>query len=145
MLLALSTAAATAQASVGLVQRERADLGAVVIAFGHGPGVEQLLGEKVLQSDPSLASARQGVTVIAEPQPGEVGRFIAGRIGRCVPDPVGLVMIPLLMRGELLASFEFGRQDRPFLIREVARMQEVIEALAERIVLMGWLDSDTRG
>jgi hypothetical protein len=142
MLLAVSTAAATAQADVGLLHRVHAELAAVVTTGGHGPGVEMLLGEKVLESDPSLAAARRGLTVLAEPQPGQVGRFILGRLARCIPTPRGAVMIPLLLRGELLANFEFGRHDRPFLVREVARMQEVIEALAERIVLMGWLDSE---
>ena len=142
MLLALSTAGAAAQADVGLVHQARKDLDAVVTTGGHGSGAEQLLGEQVLKDDPSLINAQKGLTVVAEPQPGEAGRFILGRVGRCLPNPRGAVMIPLLFRDELLATFEFGRQDRPFLIREVARMQEVIEALAERIVLMGWLDYD---
>lgn len=140
MLLAVSTAAATAQAEVGLLHRWRPDLDAVVTMGGHGPGVEHLLGEKVLDSDPSLAAARKGLTVIAEPQPGEVGRFILGRISRCIEQPRGALVIPLVLRGVLLASFEFGRRDRPFLLREAVRMQDVVEALVERIVVMGWLD-----
>lgn len=141
LLLALSTSVATAQADVGLLHQARPEFTSLVTVGGHGPGVELLLGEKMLEDDPSLAAARSGVPVIAEPEPGAVGRFVLGRLGRCVQSPRGVVMIPLLLRDRLLATFEFGRVDRPFLIREVARMQEVVEALAERIVLMGWADA----
>ena len=140
MLLAVSTAAATAQADMGLLHLTRPELDAVVVTGGHGPGVELLLGEKLFEHDPTLAAARQGLTVIAEPVPGEVGRYMLGRIARCIAKPRGAVMIPLVLRGELLALFEFGREGRPFSIREAARMQDVVEALAERIVVMGWLE-----
>jgi len=85
----------------------------------------------------SAGFARRGCTRPTL-QPGEVGRFILGRIARCIEQPRGALMIPLVMRGMLLASFEFGRRDRPFLLREAVRMQDVVEALAERIVVMGW-------
>jgi hypothetical protein len=140
-LLALSTAIATAQADVGLLHQSRPGLESLVTVGGHGPGVELLLGEKMLETDPSMLVARTGTTVIAEPEPGPVGRFVLGRLGRCVPTPRGAVMIPLILRDQLLATFEFGRIGRPFLIREVARMQDVVEALAERTVLMGWADN----
>lgn len=141
LLLALSTAVATAQAEIGLLHQTRPGFASLVTVGGHGPGVELLLGEKMLESDPSLAAAHSGVTVIAEPEPGPVGRFVLGRLARCIRGARGAVMIPLLLRDQLLATFEFGRSDRPFLIREVARMQEVVEALAERIVVMGWADT----
>ncbi len=140
MLLAVSTAVATAQADIGLLHLVRPELDAVIVTGGHGPGVELLLGEKLLDDDPSLAAARKGITVIAEPIPGEVGRYMLGRIARCIEKPRGAVMIPLLLEGQLLALFEFGRENRPFSIREAARMQDVVEALTERIVVMGWLD-----
>jgi hypothetical protein len=140
MLLAVSTAVATAQAEIGLVHQSRPEFAGLVTMGGHGPGVELLLGEKIAAADPSLAAARKGITVMPEPQPGEVGRYILGRVSRCIPHPRGVAMIPLCLYGELLATFEFGRQDRPFLVREVARMQDVVEALVERIVVMGWLE-----
>lgn len=141
LLLALSTAVASAQAEVGLLHQSRSGFRSPVTVGGHGPGVELLLGEKMLEDDPSLAVAHTGVTVIAEPEPGPVGRFVLGRLARCLRGPRGAVMIPLVLRHQLLATFEFGRTDRPFLIREVARMQEVVEALTERIVVMGWADN----
>lgn len=140
MLLCVSTAGATAQADVGLLHRARAEFESLVTMGGHGSGVELLLGEKLESDDPSVTAARQAVTVIAEPEPGPAGRFVLGRLARCIQQTHGAVMIPLVLRGELLAMFEFGRRDRAFFIREVARMEEVIEALAERIVLTGWLD-----
>ena len=47
-------------------------------------------------------------------------------------------MVPLLLYGELVAIFEIGRALRPFRAREVARAEDVIEALAARSVVMGW-------
>ena len=138
MLLALSTAVTATVSDLGLLHRVRKDLQATVTAGGHGAGSEGLLGEKLLDSDPTIAAAQKGITVIVEPQPGEVGRFVLSRAARCVSHPRGGVMIPLKLGGELLALFEFARCDRPFQVKEVARMQDVIEALAERIVVMGW-------
>jgi hypothetical protein len=138
MLLALSTAVTATVSDLGLVHRVRKDLQAAITAGGHGNGSERLLGEKLLDSDPTLAVAEKGITVIVEPQPGEVGRHVMGRAARCIPHPRGAVMIPLRLGGELLALFEFARGDRPFQVKEVARMQDVVEALAERIVVMGW-------
>ncbi len=140
MLLTLSTAAATARADVGLLHRARPDLGTLVTSGGHGPGVEHLLGEALRDGDASVGAAERGLTVIAEPQPGEVGRYLLGRLGRCLVRPRGAVMVPLVVSAQLLATFEFGRSDRPFLVREVARIEDVVEALAERALVMGWLD-----
>lgn len=138
MLLALSTSVSATNSDLGLLHRVRADLDAAITTGGHGSGSEQLLGEKLHDSDPTLHAADKGITVIVEPLPGEIGRFVLSRAARCIPHPRGAVMIPLMLRGELLSMFEFARSDRPYLVKEVARMQDVIEALAERIVLMGW-------
>jgi hypothetical protein len=138
MLLALSTAVTATTSDLGLLHRVRPDLEAAITTGGHGAGSERLLGEKLLDNDPTLQAAGKGVTVIVEPHPGEVGRFVLGRAARCVPHPRGAAMIPLMLRGQLLAIFEFARCDRPFQVKEVARIQDVIEALAERAVVMGW-------
>lgn len=138
MLLALSTSVSATTSDLGLLHRVRPDLEAAITTGGHGAGSEHLLGEKLLDSDPTLAAAGKGITVIVEPHPGEVGRFVLSRAARCMAHPRGAAMIPLMLRGDLLAIFEFARGDRPYQVKEVARMQDVIEALAERIVLMGW-------
>jgi hypothetical protein len=140
MLLALSTAVQAMGAEVGLVHRQRADLAAVITTFGHGAGTELLLGERLMDQDPTLAAARSGCTIMAEPTPGEAGRYMAGRIGRCIPAPRGLAMVPMSAHGALTAVFEAGRRLRPFNAREVSRMEDVISTLIERSVVMGWLD-----
>ena len=91
-------------------------------------------------TDPTLLAARSGRTVLSEPLPGDVSRYIIGRIERCLPDPVSVAMVPLLLYGELVAIFEIGRRSRPLRAHEVARIEDVVEALAERTVVMGWLD-----
>jgi hypothetical protein len=124
---------------VGLLHRVRNDLGCVVTSFAQGPGAEAMLGEKLHPQDPTLAAARGGHTVVAEPHFGEAGRYLAGRIGRCLPSPCGLAMVPLVLYGNLVAMIELGRAARLFRAREIARVEDVIEALAERIVVAGWL------
>jgi hypothetical protein len=138
MLLALSTSVSATMSDLGLVHRVRKDLDAAITVGGHGAGSEQLLGEKLLDGDPTLHAAGKGVTVIVEPHPGEIGRFVLSRAARCIPHPRGAVMIPMMLGGQLLCIFEFARSDRPYQVKEVARMQDVIEALAERVVVMGW-------
>ena len=99
-----------------------------------------MLGKRLATDDPVLAAAEAGHTVIAEPRFGDAGRYMVGRMSRCVPNPRGLAMVPLVLHGGLVALIELGRRYRPFRAREVARVEDVVEALAERIVVMGWLD-----
>jgi hypothetical protein len=140
LLLTVSTAVAAASADVGLVHRVRGDLNAAVTVGGHGPGTELLLGERLAREDPTLFAARSGRTVLSEPIPGDVARYMIGRIARCLPEPASVAMVPLLLYGELVAIFEIGRRNRPLRAHEVARVEDVVEALAERTVVMGWLD-----
>jgi hypothetical protein len=139
-LLALSTAVTASSAHLGLIHQVREDLGVTVTAFAHGPGAELLLGERLSAEDPSLLAAQAGATVLGEPRLGETGRYIAGRVARCIGTPRGVAMVPLRLHGRLLATFEVGRQLSPFKAREVARVEDVVVALAERIVVMGWLE-----
>ncbi|MGC4093425.1 MAG: hypothetical protein QM756_37125 [Polyangiaceae bacterium] len=138
LLLSLSTAATAASAEVGLVHRVRRDLGCVVVAGGHGSTTEHLLGERLSDDDPTLAAARAGHTVLGEPEFGENSRFLLGRLGRCLPLARGVAMVPLLLYGDLVAIFELGRMHAPFRAREIARVEDVVEALAGRSVVMGW-------
>ena len=75
---------------------------------------------------------------MGEPRLGDAGRHIAGRIGRSIPGPRGIAMVPLCLHGGLVAMLELGRLHRPFRACEVARVEDVVEALAERIVVAGW-------
>lgn len=138
LLLALPTALAASSGEVGLVHRARRDLGAVVTIGGHGAATEQLLGERLTDDDPTLVAARAGHTVLSEPAFGENSRFLLGRLGRCLSGIRGVAMVPLVLYGELVAVFELGRRDRPFKARELGRVEDVLEVLAGRAVVMGW-------
>lgn len=139
-LLALSTAVTAASAHVGFLHQVRADLGATVCAYAHGPDAEVLLGERLAANDPALLAAEAGNTVVGEPRLGEAGRYIAGRLARCLPGPRGVAMVPLRHNGRLVAMLELGRAARPFRAREIARVEDVVDAVQERIVVAGWLD-----
>lgn len=138
MLLALSTAVTASGAHVGFLHIPRVDLGATVTSFAHGPDAEVLLGERLAANDPALLAAQAGHTVMGEPRLGEAGRYIAGRMTRCLPGPRGVAMVPVMVEGRLSAMIEVGRASRPFRATELARIEEVAEALAERIVALGW-------
>jgi len=140
LLLTVVTAVTAAAADFGLVHRIRADIGAAITVGGHGPSTELLLGERLTADDPTLTAARGGHSVLTEPQCGEVGRHLLGRMTRCSSEIKSVAMVPLLVYGELVALFEVGRKSRPFRAREIGRVEDVIEALAERSVVMGWAE-----
>lgn len=136
--LALSTAVTAAGAHIGFLHLVRPDLGAVVVAFAHGPDSEVLLGERLAANDPALIAAQAGHTVMGEPRLGEAGRYIAGRMARCLPGPRGVAMIPVMVGGHMAAMVEVGRASRPFRANEISRVEDVAESLAARIDSMGW-------
>jgi hypothetical protein len=139
LLLALSTAIAAAKADLGLLHRHRKELGAVVTTYAQGPHAETLLGTRLSPEDPSLLAARAGRTVIGEPLLGHAGRYIAGRLTPCLGALRGVAMVPVVVFGDLLAFIEIGRAAAPFRAREIARIEDVVEALTARIVVQGWL------
>ncbi len=138
LLLALSTAIAAAKADAGILHRDRPELGAVVTTYAQGPNAETLLGDRIPDDDPSLVAARAGRTVLGEPQLGEAGRYIAGRLAPCLGSARGVAMVPVIVFGELMAIIEVGRGSTPFRAREIARIEDVVEALTGRIVVQGW-------
>lgn len=139
LLLTLSTAVTASASEIGLLHRVRNELGITVTAFTHGPNTECLLGERLPTADPTLSAAQSGSTILGEPVLGEAGRYIAGRVQRCLPEARGLAMVPLRILGELVGTIEIGRRFRPFRAREIARVEDVADVLAERAVVMGWL------
>lgn len=138
LLLTLSTAVAAAKADVGLLHRPRPELGAVVTSYAHGPHAESLLGARLAEDDPSLLAARTGHTILGEPQPGDAGRYIAGRLAPCLGTVRGIAMIPIIVFDDLVAMLELGRAVSAFRAREIGRVEDVIEAVVGRIVVQGW-------
>jgi hypothetical protein len=139
LLLSLSTAMAAAKSDAGLLHRARPELGAVVTSYVHGPGTEALLGARLAADDPSLAAAVSGRTILGEPQLGDAGRYIAGRFAPSLGAVRGVAMVPVVVFGELVALIELGRVQAPFRAREIARVEDVVEALSARIVVEGWI------
>jgi hypothetical protein len=133
MLLALSTAVTAAGAHIGFLHLVRPDLGATVCSFAHGPDAEVLLGERLAPNDAALLAAQAGHTIMGEPRLGEAGRYIAGRMARCLPGPRGVAMVPVMADGHMRAMIEVGRASRPFRASEIARVEEVGETLSRRI------------
>jgi GYF domain 2 len=139
LLLTLSTAVAASKADAGVLHRARPELGAMVTTYAHGPSAETLLGARLDAEDPSLLAAMSGRTILGEPQLGDAGRYIAGRLTPCLGTVRSVAMVPIAVFGELLAVVELGRAVTPFRAREIARVEDVVEALCARIVVEGWL------
>jgi hypothetical protein len=136
LLLALSTATATASAPAGLIIRVDASRSQV---FGtQGRNTERLLGQSIGDGDASLSAAQRGAIVMGEATLGEAETCIAERLMPGAAPPQGVAMVPLLVDGELVAAVEMAHTTRPFRAREVARVEDVMEALASRAVVMGW-------
>jgi hypothetical protein len=87
-----------------------------------------------------LAAAESGHTLLSEPVPGEAGRHVLGRIARCLPNVCSFAMVPISLHGKLHGMLELGREWRPFRARDVARVEDVVDALAERVLYMGWIE-----
>jgi len=142
LLLTLSTAVSAAKADVGLLHRPRPELGAVVTSYAHGVHAEALLGDRLGADDPALLAAKNGYTILGEPQPGDAGRYIAGRLTPCLGTVRGIAMVPVIVFDDLVAMLELGRSLSAFRAREIGRVEDVVEALVGRIVVQGWTVED---
>jgi hypothetical protein len=140
LLLMLSTAVTAASAQVGILHQWRDELGTAVTTFAHGPGAELLLGERLAEQDAALSAAKGGFTIMSEPHAGDAARYVLGRLVRCLPSVCTASMVPFTLHGRLLGMLEIGREWRPFRAREIARVEDIVDALAERALYMGWAD-----
>ncbi len=140
LLLTLSTAVAAAAAHVGLLHRYKEDLGTAVTECAQGAGMERLLGVRLPMTDPTLAAAQSGNTILGEPILGEAGRTIAARFNLAGSAPIGVAMVPIRLFDKLLATLEVGQISRAFTAREISRVEDVADVLAERLVVNGWFE-----
>jgi hypothetical protein len=138
LMLALSTATATATAQSGLLIGMGSKGPLVFCTLGDG--CERLLGRPLGLDDPSLLAAERGVVMVGEPETGDATSVIAERLAGVGSPPRGVAMVPLVVDGSLVAAVELARTWRPFRACEIARVEEVLEALAARAVVMGWLE-----
>lgn len=140
LLLTLSTAVAAASAHMGAIHRYQSGVRMAVATFVQGNGVEALLGLRLPASDPSLIAAHSGTTVIGEPNLGDAGRHIAGRFLQAGCAPVGVAMVPIRLFDNLVALIELAQLSRAFTAREISRVEDVADVLAERLVVNGWFE-----
>jgi hypothetical protein len=131
----LAAAVARCQADAALVHGALAE-GATVVC-SHGPRMFELLGDKLHGTDPVLIAARRGVVLFAEPMPGIGGRATKTRLSRLGARVEAAFMVPVLVDGRLLALIELGRL-KPFCGRDVAGVEEIVDALVAKIQRSGW-------
>ena len=140
LLLTLSTAVAAASAHVGLLHRYNDETRTAVTACAQGSGVERLLGVRLPVADPTLNAAQVGCTIVGEPILGEAGRHIAARFILAGSAPIGVAMVPIRLFDKLLALIEVGQITRAFTAREISRVEDVADVLAERLLVNGWFE-----
>jgi len=140
LLLTLSTAVAAASAHVGMLHRYSEEYRTAVTACVQGSGVERLLGIRLASSDPTLKAAQAGSTIVGEPILGETGRYIAARFILAGCAPAGVAMVPIRLFDKLVAFIEVGQLTRTFTAREISRVEDVADVLAERLVVNGWFE-----
>ena len=139
-LLTLSTAVAAASAHLGFLHRYTEDTEIAVTACAQGSGLERMLGARMAGADLSLAAALSGNTVLGEPILGETGRHIAARFSLSGTAPAGVAMVPVRLFDRLLGFIEIGQFARAFTAKEVSRVEDVADVLAEQLVVNGWFE-----
>jgi hypothetical protein len=140
LLLTLSTAVAAVSAHAGLIHRYNDNLKTAFTACAQGPGLERLLGMRLATTDPTLSAAQSGTTIMSEPIFGQSAQQIAARFMLAGLMPVGVAMVPIRLFDRLLAFVEVGQISRAFTAREIARIEDVADILAERLVINGWFE-----
>lgn len=140
LLLTLSTAVLAASAHAGTVYQYQHDRCVATTACVQGIGTERLLGLMLHASDPVIVAALSGITVLGEPVLGEIGNQIADRFAIAGSTPVGVAMVPIRLFDKLIASIEIAQMERTFRAKEVSRVEEIADVLAERLVVNGWFE-----
>ena len=135
LLLLLAAAVQRAGAEAAILYEVR-DEGPVVVC-AHGPDMFDALGEEVRFLDPDVLAAAGGAAVVAEPTPGPAGKAIIERMARLGVAAEGAFMMPIRPRGRLLAMLELGRPTA-FRAREIADVEELVEALIAKIITEEW-------
>ncbi|MCB9590613.1 MAG: hypothetical protein H6718_34720 [Polyangiaceae bacterium] len=139
LMLCVTTAMTAASADIALLLRATPS-GHLRVESTSGGGSELLLGETLSPSDAAAAAVRSGRSLIAEARDGAVARSVSARLERAAGQVTSVASLPIFLLGEPFAALELGRVFGGFRARDVARAEDVTEALIARIVVDGWVD-----
>jgi hypothetical protein len=130
LLLLLNAAVMRSHADAALVHEVRND-GAVVL-YAHGPFARDMIGARTSLLDPALAAAAEGASMMAEPAPGPAGQALLGRMLQLGVACEGACLVPVRMRGRLVAVLELGRKAPRLRGSEMGAVEALAEALASK-------------
>ncbi len=139
LMLCVTTAMTAASADVALLLQATPS-GQLRVESTSGGGSELLLGETLAPSDAASASVRAGRTLIAEARDGAAARSVSARLERAAGHVSSVASLPIFLLGEPFAALELGRVFGGFRARDIARAEDVTEALVARVVVDGWVD-----
>jgi hypothetical protein len=128
--LVLLMTAAVARCGADAVIVHEVDGDQAVAVCAHGRSRREVLGMRTPRLDPAVVAAIDGVTIVAEPEPGPAGASILARLSRLAGPIQGAVLLPIRARGVVVGMIEVGRRT-PFRTAEVASLTSLVEAQAQ--------------
>ncbi|WP_170319460.1 GAF domain-containing protein [Polyangium spumosum] len=136
LLLLFNASVLRTGADAGLVHVVRP--GGAVVLYAHGPFSRDMVGERTSLVDPVLAAAVEGNTVVAEPAPGPAGQALKDRLLHLGVACEAAWMVPVLAGGRLVAAIELGRKAPRVRASELAIVEALVDALANRADHDAW-------
>ncbi len=131
MLLGLHAAVRVMRAGCGLLHRVREPFVGLVTSCAVGEAMADRLGFVVPRHDVALTVARAGIALAGAPAAGVAQRAIAARLGSA--SLAGVAMAPVRVDGALLAVMELGREDHGFRASDAAVLEQIAEAVRDRL------------
>jgi hypothetical protein len=120
------------RASIGLVHRDRAPFVGLVTSVCQGLEPDRTLGAVLRWDDPALLVAVRGEVVIGTPTESMAHLAVSRRLGDG-PGLGGVLMVPLLADGRIVATMELGRIDHPFRVEDVTLVRALLELTQARL------------
>jgi len=98
-----------------------------VVHYAHGPFSRSMIGmETSLTDDPTMAVARMGNVIVAEPSPGPAGRALVERLLQVGVLCDAATMHPILVGGRLVAVLEIGRKGAQLRASELVILEKLV-------------------
>ena len=133
ILLALDAAVDRTRGDVGRAHRDVEPHVGLVTTVSRGLDADAVLGEVVRRDDSVLVYAVQG-HVVGSPRTSEATMNIARRLGG--PEGLrGVIGVPVVHAGRLVAVLELGRREHPFRGEDVAAVRGIASAAASRLAV----------
>jgi hypothetical protein len=132
--LALTAAAKSTGATVGLVHKPRGVAGPLDTRAAIGEAIHNRLGERVASIDPAMFAARSlGPIVIPVPETSRAGIASTLRLSRGYAPLRGVALFPIYANRQLAAIVELGKEHHGFRAADIQTLKSVANFAADRL------------